>query len=147
MRCWRTLLPQELPSPATSEGSWLCQWKKLTSRASYGPDIPPEACSVTTPLILSAWRGLLLSHPHRELVHLFLQGIANGFRIGFASDATDLKPARRNMRSAMLHPEVVDQYLEKEVQEHRVVGPFPKCISAHVNRFGVIPKAHQTNLS
>ena len=88
------LLPQELPSLATSEGSWLCQWKKLTSRASYGPNIPPEACSVTTPLILSAWRCLLLSHSHRELVHFFLQGIANGFRIGFALDATNLKSSQ-----------------------------------------------------
>ena len=51
--------------------------------------------------------------------------------------------SRRNIPSALDHP---DQYLQKEVDEQRVAGPFPiyACVG-HVSRFGVIPKNHQPN--
>ena len=53
------------------------------------------------------------------------------------------------MRSALDHPEVVQQYLDKECSLGRMLGPFsaaemsrlPVC---HINRFGVIPKGHNT---
>ena len=46
-----------------------------------------------------------------------------------------------------LHPEVVDQYLEQELTKHRLLGPFQftsDLPSLHINRFGVIPKGHNT---
>ena len=45
------------------------------------------------------------------------------------------------------HPEVIDEYLQKEVDEARVVGPFSSSSvpEAHISRFGVIPKSHQVN--
>ena len=44
----------------------------------------------------------------------------------------------------MLHPEVVDAYLSKEVSLNRVEGPFNKSQIPHgqISRFGVIPKGH-----
>ena len=58
-----------------------------------------------------------------------------------------LKAAKRNLISALEHPSVVNKYLEAEIQEGRVVGPFPKAAlpHCHVSRFGVIPKSHQAN--
>ena len=58
-----------------------------------------------------------------------------------------LKPARKNMHSALLHKEVVDKYLLEEMQEKHVVGPFypSEVRQVQVNRFGVIPKGHQSN--
>ena len=48
------------------------------------------------------------------------------------------------MLSAEQNPEVVDQYLRKEKEAGRVVGPLPQHIAGlHVSRFGVIPKPHQ----
>ena len=51
------------------------------------------------------------------------------------------------MQSALWHPEVVDEYLAKEQQAARVRSPFNQITipEAHINRFGVIPKAHQPN--
>lgn len=51
------------------------------------------------------------------------------------------------MNSALLHEEVVDKYLTEEMQEGRVVGPFhaSEVRGVQINRFGVIPKGHQTN--
>ena len=90
---------------------------------------------------------MLRSHPHRPLVHFFLQGIAAGFRIGYNAPPLSLKSATRNMNSASDHAEFVTQYLASEVSEGRVAGPFsPHMVpGAHISRFGVIPKSHQPN--
>ena len=49
------------------------------------------------------------------------------------------------MASALLNPQVIDSYLQSEVQTGRVAGPFsqPPLPVLHVSRFGVIPKRHQ----
>ena len=49
------------------------------------------------------------------------------------------------MASALLNPQVIDNYLQSEVQSGRVAGPFsqPPLPVLHVSRFGVIPKRHQ----
>ena len=95
--------------------------------------VPQEACAITTPLVFTAWRHLLIAHPNRDLTHFFLQGIAAGFRIGYNPPSESLKPSKRNMQSALQHPEVVDEYLAKEQQARRVRGPFNQI---------TIPEAH-----
>ena len=49
------------------------------------------------------------------------------------------------MQSAMLHSQ---EYLQKEISLERMIGPIPQgaAISSlmHINRFGVIPKSHNT---
>lgn len=127
--------------------TWLHEWKHLISTPPPTPIIPLEARGIVTPLKLSAWRHMLLSYPDRELAHFFLQGLACGFRIGFKAEEVNLKSLRRNMQSALIHPEVVEAYIANEIQEGRVVGPFPVSTfpSAHISRFGVIPKHGQPN--
>ena len=74
-----------------------------------------------------------------------MQGISNGFQIGFGS--TDLQSATKNLQSAVAHPKVVDDYLQQELLLRRISGPFPNslCTDVHVSRFGIIPKHHQQN--
>ena len=51
------------------------------------------------------------------------------------------------MGSAGQHPAVVFEYLAKELSLSRMLGPFLKlavALSIHINRFGVIPKGHNT---
>ena len=82
------------------------------------------------------------------MVEFFLQGLSEGFRIGFdyASPIT-LKSAKTNMQSARLHAEVVDDYLQTEISLGHVAGPFlaEAIRGGHASRFGVIPKNHQPN--
>ena len=49
------------------------------------------------------------------------------------------------MASALLNPQVIDNYLQSEVQTGRVAGPFaqPPLPVLHVSRFGAIPKRYQ----
>ena len=54
-------------------------------------------------------------------------------------------PAKKNMLSANQNPEVVEKYIQAEVEKGNMLGPFSLDIfpSAHTNRSGVIPKKHQ----
>ena len=114
-----------------SEISWLQQWTQVIGSLPHSPQVPLEACAITTPLALSAWRHVLISHPHQGLVHLFFEGIASEFRIGYTLSAYNLKSVRCNLHSALLHPEVITQYLDKVVHEKHVAGPFPKTTTPH----------------
>ena len=108
----------------------------------------PAFQHVSTPLGLEAWKVALRTHPDRALARFLLTGIREGFRIGF-DRRCPLKPASCNMLSAAEHPAVIQAYLDRERSLGRMLGPFrdadrqalPLC---HVNRFGVIPKGHNT---
>ena len=94
------------------------------------------------------WEVALRTHPDRAFVRLLLPGITEGFRIGFSYPAP-LCSAGTNMHSAMEHPEVIQTYLEGECAKGRMLGPFSRAEAQslpplHVNRFGVIPKGHET---
>ena len=54
------------------------------------------------------------------------------------SDKSATKSAKKNFQSAVEHPSIVDDYLQKELSLGTINLP-----RAHINRFGVIPKMHQ----
>lgn len=88
----------------------------------------------------------LRHHPDQIQVSYVLDGIRNGFRLGF-HDTQELKSARKNKPSAHQHPKVIDDYLANEVARKRVAGPFPSppLANLHVSSFGVVPKKGQSN--
>ena len=101
---------------------------------------------VSTPLNTEAWARVLAAHPDQAFARYICEGLRSGFRVGFQY-GSPLKSATANMPSAQLHPEVVQSYLQEELSKGRMLGPvstsegFPPL---HVNRFGVIPKGHNT---
>ena len=109
--------------------------------------IPSSAKNIYTPLVQNTWRQYLHQHPNRRLVQFFLKGISEGFRIGYGSYAKGPKSSKQNLQSALLHPQIVDDYIKTELLTHRVAGPYStdECPGVIVNRFGVIPKLHQAN--
>ena len=138
----------DMNTPNLDSQLWLNKWCAHIASSPQTPIVPLQACNITTPLEVSAWRNFLTSHPHRDLVHFFLQGVVHGFRIGFNYGDYLLQiSARKNLQSAGEHPEVIDRYLQKEMDEQRVVGPFSRAMvpGLHVSRFGVIPKSHQSD--
>ena len=101
-----------------------------------------------TPLKLPAWEAALQAHPDKAFSCLIVKGIREGFRIGF-NRACPLRSASRNNPSATKHSSVVSEYLAKELKLGRMLGPFqPGSVSSlpvyQINRFGVIPKGHNT---
>ena len=82
------------------------------------------------------------NHPDRPLAEYVIQGIRDGFRIGFNHVTQRTKRVGQNMQSAMEHPEVIQDYLLSECREGRIVGPLPlrDFPQVQVSRFGIIPK-------
>lgn len=92
---------------------------------------------------LASWRRGLASFPDSRFSSYVLDGLSNGFRIGFNRElAAPPKARRRNMPSVRENAAVVDQYVRDEIQEGRLVGPISAGHS-HVSPIGLIPKSHQ----
>ena len=98
-----------------------------------------------TPLILAAWEAALARHPDRDFAAYICSGIRLGFRIGFVRGHS-LKSASANMFSSVQHPDIIQEYISKELDLGRMLGPLdPTCnTTVHINRFGVVPKGHNT---
>ena len=98
-----------------------------------------------TPLILAAWEAALARHPDRDFAAYICSGIRFGFRIGFVRSCS-LKSASANMFSSFQHPDIIQEYISKELDLGRMLGPLdPTCYTTvHINRFGVVPKGHNT---
>ena len=99
---------------------------------------------VRTPLVVENWERLMAGHPDSRFRDYILRGLKNGFRIGY-NGADMVTSAKRNMLSTREHPEVVAEYLRKELERGVVLGPFHRdeVQGVVLNRFGVIPKSGQ----
>ena len=107
--------------------------------------VPAWLQKVATPLILKQWIKELENHPDAVFTNYILNGISNGFRIGFNQVATCISAAS-NMHSAIENAEVVQEYLKKEVPLGRIVGPIrpgAAPVGTQLSPFGVIPKPSQ----
>ena len=84
-------------------------------------------------------------HPDTTFTGLILSGITGGFRIGFNHLSTHLESTctHSNMRSAIEHPDIVNNYLSIEKTAGRI-GTLPAKLrdstSLQTSPFGVIPK-------
>jgi len=109
--------------------------------------IPPAATAISSPLNVNNLKRLLVGHPNRPLVNFYINGITEGFHIGFRQQSKPLQSAKRNLTCVLQHPNTVEKYLAEEIADGCVAGPFQKSSvpQAHVSRFGVIPKNHQPN--
>ena len=104
--------------------------------------LPPYKVS---PIRVEKIHQEVLTHPDQSFVTYVLDGLQNGFRVGFNPASVSLKSATRNMPSTNLLPSVIDDYLRTELAKGRVADPFssPPLTHLHISRFGVIPKKHQ----
>ena len=95
-----------------------------------------------------AWASHLTAHPDPTFAQYLLRGLQAGFRIGPQGRGAP-RQAKRNLRSAYEHPEVIDGYLTREVQLGRVVRlPRASALSLpnlRISPFGVIPKRNRPN--
>jgi len=91
------------------------------------------------------WCTMLKDFHNLSLVQFILDGICQGFCIGFTKPQLSLKSARNNLEGAKKHPNVVSEYLQSEVLMGRVVDPFSLRVipHLHINWFGWSPKDTQ----
>ena len=138
----------ETPTSSPPYETWLQLWSSHLAHSPPPTQIPESAQQIHTPLIYNTWQQALSEYPNQQLIQFFLQGISQGFRIGYSYHTrSNLKSVRKNLEGARQHPQVVDEYLSKEIRLNRIAGPYckSKLPSIQISRFGVIPKRHQQN--
>ena len=93
-----------------------------------------------TPLRRSAFEHELKAHPDKAWVSWLLNGIDNGVSTGY--NGPHFSYTARNLTSALQHPEVVDDELQKEVESGRILGPFcqPPLKNLRTSGLGAVPK-------
>jgi hypothetical protein len=69
--------------------------------------LPPSSWyTINTPLKIDEWRQQLKGHPDPDFVEYLLQGMTEGFHIGFRYQECTCRSAKRNMKSALDNPQV-----------------------------------------
>ena len=113
--------------------------EKLLSLAKCIPLTPSQhleqLAGITSPFCWQSWQFALRSHPDKKFANYIVEGIKEGFRVGFNYQAgIDLKPKQRNIASAYQHPNIVSEYLQQECQAGRILGPFarPPAVPFHM---------------
>ncbi len=111
-------------------------------RPAEGGRVPDCLSLSASPLQWESWSHALRNHPDRQFTRYIVEGIRDGFRIGYIGRRSRYGGAQANMGSAREHPEVVREYLTEECGEGRLVGPLPleAIPEVRISRFGVIPK-------
>ena len=112
------------------------------SSSFEGAHLPAYVQEIKTPLKRSAWSRHLRGHQNRVWVDCLLRGITNGVKVGF--DGRKVRSARKNLPSASEKPEVIQDYIGKELRKGNISGPWPREVLPQLttNRFGVIPKSN-----
>ena len=111
------------------------------------PPLPEILTKITTPLKADVWKLWLSYHPDSAFSEYIIQGLTNGFRIGFDHVNHACRPAKCNHPSAMNCPQVISESIAKEVAAGRLIGPFPPATIpyAHISSLGAVPKKHSSN--
>ena len=95
--------------------------------------------TLPTPVRSLKYQAYLQGYP-QPVFDLLIKGFTEGFRIHFTGTSSSRIP--NNLLSAYEHPDIVQNKLNKELQENRLVGPFrsPPFAKFHVSPIGVVPK-------
>ena len=104
---------------------------------------PPSLRQVNTPLDWHRWVSRLALHPDLEFARYMVNGLRDGFRIGFDHARCSCGRARANMASTSRDAALVSRYLDEECRLGRVAGPlnpveFPEV---HCSPIGLVPKS------
>ena len=105
-----------IPTPQNS--AWLQDWNNHMEGVSTLMLVPTPACLIHTPLVKPKWAQGLQTYLLKSLAEFFFSGIIFGFHIGYSHPGRPLRSAHKNLEGALLHPEIVEDYLETEVANH-----------------------------
>ena len=99
---------------------------------SYVVNLPDKCRCIVSPLKPAMWEVLLTEHPDRQFVDYLTQGLREGFHIGCCASQQNLQLVSTNILSAMLYPEVIQKYLQEEVESKRVMEIPLRCLGIFI---------------
>ena len=146
-----------MPSPTSHSFNLTCA-NIVNGRYRYTDDLlqlaaatvpQPRHCwpSYHTPIQVDRLVPFLNSHPDKAFATYILDGLTNGFRIGFNYRHCSLHSCGSNHPSSLVNEKVVDDRIAAEVTAGRLFGPLPIHLKSqvHVSPMGLVPKPHQAN--
>lgn len=129
----KPILQPHTPASALSR----LQSQMITSVNDFLTKLKPH-----TPVNVDILESYLEGHPDPQFVNCFCSGLREGFHIGYSGPRThSFYP---NLRSANLHPDILEQNLLTEVLNGQSAGPFlsPPFINFPISPLGLVPKKH-----
>ena len=84
--------------------------------------LPIHLHTIHTPLRPQVFAQFLNKHPDKAFTSKLLHSLEYGFDIGYHGPHTPL--IARNLHSALEHPKVIDEALQKEVTNNRIAGSY-----------------------
>ena len=94
-----------------------------SARMAVLEDEPLPRLDHTTSLVIQAWESAATGHPSDEMV---LRGIKRGFSTQYCGPPVLTPTAAYNHQSAVNYPAHIDAYVEKEIAEAALSGPYDK---------------------
>ena len=93
---------------------------------------------------IDKFEKLLVDHPNKFLVNYIVDGLRNGFDIGFKGEFSATRPP--NLKSANQNKDSIQQAIEKEIKRGHTAGPFPHppFPNTHCSPIGAAPKKDGT---
>ena len=125
-----TTMPDHATNLLATSSTSASNVKKTTllSTASTAP-VPlsdlkfnPLPKGITTPVNIVNMIQCLSQHPERHMVNYIINGLTNGFEIGYANSS--LKHCTHNLRSTSEHTKDVTTAINKELDRGHMPGPF-----------------------
>ena len=108
-----------------------------SSALKIATEIPERAF---TPLKPDRFAFMLRNYPDSDFADYFVDGIRNGFRLGY--NGLQFERMTPNARTARDYPQIVREYVAKEVASKHTIGPFdtPPFPNFVCSSLGVRPK-------
>lgn len=110
----------------------------------HQPHVHPSLADIQTPVRLTAWQKGLANHPDQRFAKYVLQGLSEGFRVGFQYQTNQLQQSHRNM--LITQPTVVGEYILNELEANRLAVLSPEeaiAAAIHCSPIGIIPKKNK----
>ena len=135
------------PTSATSQtvGGLTQGWPALDNSTIENSEVSIELHSLlpahcSTPVNISELERELASHPNRVFVNSLLHDLTYGFDIRYKGPC--LPRLIKNLLSVRNNPQVVHDYLQKEILLNRVAGPFKHLplVNLQCSPIGLVPK-------
>ena len=110
-----------------------------TPAGLHPPGPLPIGTKLPTPVNADKLEFYLQGYPQDKIQYL-VNGFRFGFPLGFKGERTGQNC--KNSKSAMLHPDIVSQKLQKEIAAGRIAGPFDSkpFQNIHLSPLGLVPK-------
>lgn len=104
------------------------------------PNMDHAKCTVPSALCIDKWHDIATGHHQDNFV---LNGIEFGFSIEYLGNQLPSMQSTENHSSARAYPEAIEKYIQKELQEKALIGPFkgPPFAPFHVSPLMTRPKA------